>query len=387
MIYRELKDSGFEIRKNELIPPNLRNKDELRRAHRPAKNHLLLENKEWILENEDSIIDNFASGKDINPSEIYPKLVLVDDDEKSRLFRYASYLWSVPLSNGFGRRIRYLVMDESNNKLIGIFGMTDPVIGLKVRDDWVGWDRKQKEKMLWHVMDLYAFGAVAPYNYLLGGKLVATMSTSNEVRRTFNKKYSSGRTEINRKNYKSRRGGLALVTTTGAFGESSILDRLKTYPRPLTSKIKPLPKDRLLWQFIGFTQGWGTFHLNNGIATKMVEYLKSVDDDILRRNRFGDGPNWKMRVIRRSMDRMGLDYKKYGKHGVKRGFYAAPLAKNFKEFLKGDNKKLIPYNQTIDNLFSFFRERYLLPRAQRDLQWQEFRINQIRLSNKMKTIK
>ena len=372
LMYRELKDVGFKFKRNALVPPNLKNKDALRRAHKSAKSYLLLKNKDWIINNEKHLTDFLANGEDVKPHEISPKLVLVDNQEKSNLFRYASYLWSIPISSGFGRRLRYLILDKSNNKLIGIIGLTDPVIGLKVREDYLGWNKKQKEKMLWHVMDLYVFGAVPPYNYLLGGKLIATLATSDQVRRDFMKKYATGRSEISRRNYRSRKGGLVLLTTTGAFGESSILDRLKTQ------------NDRLLWQFQGFTQGWGFFHLNNGIATKMYEYLVETDNDIIRRNRFGDGPNWKMRVLRECMKKLKIDYQKYGKHGIKRGFYMAPLAENFREFLNGEDKKPKFYKQTVGELFEFFKERYLLPRAKRNLEWENFNKNKIKVSTMLK---
>jgi len=384
-IYRELKQVGFKFKKDTLVPPNPKNKNALRRAHKLAKQHLLLKNKEWILKNEKELIDFFANGKDIKPEEISPKLVLVDDLKKSNLFRYASFLWSIPISNGFGRRLRYLIMDKSNNKIIGILGLTDPVINLKVRESHIGWSSKQKEKNLWHVMDLYVFGAVPPYNQLLGGKLIATLATSDKVRQDFLKKYSSGRSQISGRNYKSRKGGLVLVTTTGAFGESSILDRLKTKDRSIRDINKTNKKiyDRLLWQFLGFTQGYGFFHLNNGISTKMYDYLVETNNDIVKKNRFGDGSNWKMRVITECMKEFGMNSRKYGKHGIKRGFYIAPLAKNFKEFLNGEDKKPKFYKQSAGQLFSFFRERYLLPRAERDLEWKKFNRNTIKVSKKL----
>ncbi len=371
LIYKELKEAGFKLKKNSIEPPNLNNKKKLRRAHQSAKLHLLIQNKEWILKNEKKLIDYFANGEEVIPENINPELVLVDTQEKSDLFRYASYTWSIPLSNGFGRRLRYLVMDKSNNKIIGVIGLTDPVIGLKVREDFIGWDTLQKERKLWHVMDIYAFGAVPPYSYLLGGKLVATLATSERIRRDFMKKYSSGRSVITKKNSKSRKGGLLLLTTTGAFGESSILDRLQG------------PSKELLWNFVGFTQGWGFFHLNNGIATKIYEYLKETNNKIIKKHRFGDGSNWKMRLIREGMKELNIDYKKYGKHGIKRGFYVAPLASNFKDVLNGNSQKPRLYNRTTAELFGFFRQRYLLPRAQRDERWKDFIKEEIRVSNKL----
>jgi hypothetical protein len=384
MIYAELTQSGFKFERNAIMPPDFRNKSALRKAHRPALEHLLAENKKWILENENRYLEFFADGDDVKPEELSPKLVLIEDpeSENSGLFRYASYLWSVPLSHGFGRRLRYVVMDESNGKLIGIIGLTDPVIGLKVRDEWIGWSKEQKERAIWHTMDAYAFGAVQPYNYLLGGKLVATLATSDKVRRDFRKKYSHGRSVITGRNYKSRKPHLVLLTTTGAYGKSSILDRLGTAEKPsnknpITSKV---PKIRKLWLQVGFTEGWGFFHLNNGIATDIYEYLKQIDDPIVKQNRFGQGPNWKMRLIRHGLQTLGIDYKKYGKHGVKRGFYAAPLASNYKEFLRGESKRPKFYKQSSKELFEYFKARYLIPRACRNQEWKSFNHEALRLS-------
>jgi hypothetical protein len=159
-----------------------------------------------------------------------------------------------------------------------------------------------------------------------------------------------------------------LLTTTGAYGKSSILDRLNT-------------ASRSLWQEVGFTEGWGFFHLNNGIATEIYEHLKQIEDPIVKQNRFGQGPNWKMRLVRHGLQTLGIDYEKYGKHGVRRGFYAAPLASNFKEFLKGESKRPKFYHkQSTKDLFEFFKKRYLVPRSQRNQEWTAFDHQSLRLS-------
>ena len=70
----------------------------------------------------------FASGEDIDAAHISPVLQKdIQWDMGRDLFRLASLTWSVPVSNGFGRRIRYLVWDEHNGKLIGIIAIGDPV--------------------------------------------------------------------------------------------------------------------------------------------------------------------------------------------------------------------------------------------------------------------
>ena len=371
LVLKELRASGFRIRSEKIFQPNLKSKRTIRRLHQSTKQHILADKKEWILENEPKVFDFFADGSDITPSEIYPKMIMVKDDETANLFRYASFLWSIPISSGFGRRIRYVIIDENSGKLIGLLGLTDPVIGIKVRDDWIGWTKEQKEKKLWHVMDAFVFGAVPPYNYLLGGKLIATCAVSEKVRRDFKKKYAHKKSIIEGR--VRRNPNLALITTTGAFGESSILDRLKYNGDPL-------------WQLIGFTEGFGHFHLNNGLQYRIQEYLEKVNDPIVRRNRFGQGPNWKMRMFRQCFKRIGFDYNKLGRHGIKRGFYVAPLAENTKEFLRGEESKPKFYPFKLDDMFSFFRERYLLPRAQRDLRYTTFRKDDIKLSKVIKRL-
>jgi hypothetical protein len=119
-----------------------------------------------------------------------PRLELVEADTwQSDLFRLAGLSWSVPVSAGFGRRLRYLVWDDSNEKLIGIIALGDPVFNLKVRDELIDWTSKDRAKRLVNIMDAYVLGAVPPYNFLLGGKLVASLIRTKEVRDDFAKKY------------------------------------------------------------------------------------------------------------------------------------------------------------------------------------------------------
>ena len=135
------------------------------------------------------------------------------------MFRFASLLWSIPISRGYGRRMRYLVRDNFNNKIVGLVALGDPVFNLKARDDHVGWDQADRRERLYHVMDAFGLGAVPPYNRLLAGKFVALAAVSDEVRSDFEGKYR-GRTTIIQE--KKKEAKLTLVTTTSALGRSSI---------------------------------------------------------------------------------------------------------------------------------------------------------------------
>ncbi len=118
-----------------------------------------------LAKHESELLAFIASGDEVDPRKVKPRLVQVEPDTlESKLFRYACLHWSIPISEGYGRRLRFLIFDDSNGKLIGLFGLGDPVYAIKARDEWIGWDSKAKAARLYHVMDAYVLGAVPPYS-------------------------------------------------------------------------------------------------------------------------------------------------------------------------------------------------------------------------------
>src|SRR6201999_4406837 len=118
--------------------------------------------------------------------------------------------------------LRFLVMDESNAKLIGLIGLGDPVFAMRARDEWIGWDSEAKRKNLWHLMDAYVLGAVPPYSNLICGKLVAMLALSNEVRAAFRLRYADTSSIIQRT---KRPAYSTMLSTTSALGRSSVYNR------------------------------------------------------------------------------------------------------------------------------------------------------------------
>ena len=74
---------------------------------------------------ETKVQDFIAQSEDINVLKVKPYLVLVNSKsvEHTRLWSYATAFWSVPVTVGYGRRIRFFVFDRQNHKLIGIIGI------------------------------------------------------------------------------------------------------------------------------------------------------------------------------------------------------------------------------------------------------------------------
>ena len=228
-LIESLKQQGFIVSEGAISLPAGLDKDGIRGLHSMAVNHRIDVAAKTLKRHEDRLLQRIASGDEVVPEKIEPRLVEVTSrSEDELLFRYATLHWSIPVSSGYGRRLRFLVVDSHNDKLIGLFGLGDPVFSMTARDRWVGWDKEMRQARLRHVMDAFVLGAVPPYSELLGGKLVASLVASNEVREAFRRKYEESQSLILDRPFD---GKIALITTTSALGRSSIYNRLKLQDR------------------------------------------------------------------------------------------------------------------------------------------------------------
>ncbi len=199
-IIQSLRAQGFRVRNGTILPPKELSKERIRELHETAVQHRIERGRDGLFRKEKELLQHLASGNEIVPSRICPRLVEVLPDSKPELlFRYASLHWSIPVSSGYGRRLRFLVVDEQNGKLIGLIGLGDPIYSLRSRDEWVGWTLSHRKTRLRNVMDAFVLGAVPPYSYLLCGKLVAMLAASDTVRNAFKRKYGGSRSVIRRK--------------------------------------------------------------------------------------------------------------------------------------------------------------------------------------------
>jgi hypothetical protein len=220
-----LRSLGFHKTEDGSLAPPGEGKDVIRAIHSSQRDDRLEISRKFISERFSKLINHFASGEDVDPARISPALQLVSSDTwEGDLFRLASLTWSVPVSNGFGRRLRYLVWDEHNGKLIGIIAIGDPVFNLSVRDNLIDWDAQARRDRLVNIMDAYVLGALPPYNALLGGKMVACLIRSRDIYDDFSKAYGKTTGIISQQEKKAR---LLAVTTSSSMGRSSVYNRLK----------------------------------------------------------------------------------------------------------------------------------------------------------------
>ncbi len=349
-ILASLEKQGFVLRDNQFYLPNDLDKDTIRSLHSEAVHHRLSQRRKGLLKHEPSLLQRFASGRDIDIDEINPKLVEVHPNTNDELlFRYASLHWSIPVSSGYGRRLRFLVVDQYSDKLMGLFGLGDPVFSLKNRDQWIGWEKEGRIERLHHVVDAYVLGAVPPYSFLLGGKLIALLAASNEVREAFRVKYEGRASLIQQRELT---GQIALVTTTSALGRSSLYNRLRF-------------NDRLVFRSVGFTRGFGEFHISNGIYESMVEFARINSRATAKHQAWGNGFRNRREVLQKVLIALGLP-QEWRNHGINREIFVSPLAENARQFLSGGASKLDYYDQPVSELFGWYRERWLMPRSQRE---------------------
>ncbi len=352
-----LANQGFSTSKEGLGTLSPVSKDSLRQLHSAARVEKYSSSLPFIRRCEEHLLGYFANGDEIDVKAVRPWIQVVpSESDESDLFRYACLLWSVPVSGGFGRRTRFLVWDENNGKLIGLYALGDPVYNLRCRDAWIGWDHRTRSRRLYNVMDIFVLGAVPPYNLLLGGKLVALAAASDETRETIRRRYAGNKTIISGVQKDPR---LALLTTGSALGKSSLYDRIRC-------------DGRLVFRRIGTSQGYGHFHLNNGLFEALRTYLDGTVRGKASSYKFGMGPNWRMRTSREALENLGLSGDLL-RHGIRREIYVVPLAPECSPFLRGETNALAHYSLPFEQASAYWEQRWLLPRADRKPEYREFR--------------
>lgn len=346
--------------------PSTLSKEGIRLMHAHQRAETLARERAALGRKWPMLLDQFADGSEVTPSGITPMLVpVLAGDWTSDLFRLAALLWSVPVSKGYGRRMRYLVRDQSNGKLIGIFALGDPVFNLRARDEWIGWDVEQRRTGLVHMMDAHVVGAVPPYSSILGGKLVASLIGSREVSEGFAKRYSEAEGIISKRQKAAR---LVLVSVTSALGRSSLYNRLR-----LTEQGAERRTRRTLVELvrIGATEGYGHFQLSDRLFHRLRDIVLRRGHAYANAHQFGQGPNWRIRVSRVGLAMLGLDPELL-RHGISREIFVMPMAPDCREFLRGEVDEIRIDRPTVRHIADAAKTRWTIPRSERDQSYKLF---------------
>jgi hypothetical protein len=196
----------------------------------------------------------------------------------------------------------------------------------------------KKRRLSAEVADLAVCGAVAPYNELLGGKLVTLLMASKEVREMYANRYSGQVSEIS-----SQIAGrpvikdptLRVITTTSLYGAaSSQYNRLKLRKEDSPS----LPKT-LQWVELRDGEGVSVTHISE-ITVGLMRRLGEAHHGRRRINSvFGEGSSPRMRQIREGLNILGINDDSLLKQHLGRKVYGCELYEGAREDLLGFEKR------------------------------------------------
>ena len=238
---------------------------------------------------EDEIFSDF----DVHPNDMSFSIHEVDTSPKPKS-KYNQELYSEILnetaSNAIeeaipGRTIKWIVTEDTSKKIIGVVRFGSPTINSKPRNDYFGEVLplsviNREFVMGFNIVPVQPFG----YNYL-GGKLLALLASSNELKRQFDAKYGTN---------------LHYFETTSLYGTTkgvSMYDGLKPYLRHIgdtESNFLPLFHDdyfrEMFWWFNNNANGGERLISADKsskklkIQTKMISIIRNSlkDDDKLK---------------------------------------------------------------------------------------------------------
>jgi len=354
-IVQALGEQGFKI--NPHVRPIEHSKIGYRQIQQKAKLEQLSLHKNFLMESTEKVREYCRDGSEITPEDISLELREVQPDSLEEiLFRWWNLIWwSIPYQRSYGRQMRFILWDTTHNAPFGLIGLQSSVLKMSVRDSYLGMPKDELDIWINKSMTAQRVGALPPYNELLGGKMVALVLTCNEIRDAYRRKYQNSVSIIKGRKLEP---DLLFIVTTGAFGKSSLYNRLKYH-------------GEVVVECLGYTQGSGSFHIPEKLYEEILELLKNRGVDVSRG--YGHGPSRKLKLI--SLGLKYLELPNFEYHGIKREFYLFPLVKNLKEVIQY-HQNPIWIDRPFINLADYWKGRYALPRAARKPEWKNFKINE-----------
>ena len=228
-----------------------------------------------------------------------------------------------------GRNQKYYVKDRTTDKILGLVSLGSDVTSIKVRDDFLGW--KKDDKFENHKLNNTAIAStivcVQPLGFnMLGGKLIASMTTSSNVREQWKKDYDDL---------------LVGITTTSLYG--------------IHSQYNGIP----LWKTLGESNGRILIKPDDDVYLVWNQWLKDNHPEEHLKAISNTGP--KQNVIGCIFKHLEIKPKEY-QHGFRRGVYFAIIYENGKEFLRSEieEKNLVmkpKYQQDTDYINNWWKPK------------------------------
>ena len=202
-----------------------------------------------------------------------------------------------------GRNQKYYVKDKNTGKILGLISLGSDVTTIKVRDDYIKWtkDNKFVDHHLNNTAIASTIVCVQPLGFnMLGGKLIAALTTCSDVRNQWKKDYDDT---------------LVGVTTTSLYGAHS--------------QYNGIPH----WKTLGESAGKIMIKPDDSVYLVWNKWLKENHPEEHHKAVTTTGP--KQNVINRVFRHLGIKGKDY-EHGFKRGVFFANMYDNGLNYLRNE---------------------------------------------------
>ena len=250
-----------------------------------------------------------------------PYVEIVDDPKESTKWAAVRrMIHTMDFTANPGRNVKINVKDRVSGKLLGQISLASDVTAMAVRDNFIGWtkDNKFVDGKLNNTTIASTIVCTQPLGYnFLGGKLIAMMTTTPEVREYWNSKYKNV---------------LIAVGTTSLYGIHSQYNGIPLFKTlgESAGKISLKPDDK-------FYDPWHQWIKEN----KNDWYLENITRERARNGANmgyeANGPvsGIKQKILGQIFKECGIKATEYH-HGFKRGVYMAMMYENGCEYLRNE---------------------------------------------------
>jgi hypothetical protein len=267
-----------------------------------------------------NINDKELTIKEIESLDPYVEIVDDNPKESTKWAAIRRMIHTMDFTANPGRNVKINVKDRVSGKLLGQISLASDVTAMGVRDNYIGWtkDNKFVDGKLNNTTIASTIVCTQPLGYnFLGGKLIAMMTTTPEVRNYWKSKYGDT---------------LIAVGTTSLYGIHSQYNGIPLFKTlgESAGKISLKPDDK-------FYDPWHQWLKEN----RAEWYQNNITNERIRNGAnmgAGEGASGpvsgiKQKILGQIFKECGIKATEYH-HGFKRGVYFAMMYENGAEFLR-----------------------------------------------------
>ena len=263
------------------------------------KDYAVVEQKLWKPRNPLSVIDTIEDIENLDPF-----LVVVSEEAKQKEFTILRKMIStMSYDVNPGRHIKIIVMDKNTDTYLGALVLSSDFHTLEARDKHIGWtkDNKFKDGRLKNTCIMSTIVPTQPFGFnFLGGKLLACLTTTDEIRKIWKDKYGDV---------------LVGITTTSLYGSYSMYNSIP------------------YWKKLGSSKGTALIKPNDEVYMYWYKFLEKNYSDEMTKAKQMTSP--KQKVLKLMYDVLSIDVKKL-QNTFTRGIYFSSFYNNTNDFLCGD---------------------------------------------------